>query len=95
MTTNGPILAKFRAALEDVYGSRIERVVLFVSRARGDAHADSDYDVALFLNDLPAPWLEVDRLMDIEEGFRDKTGAERSSTPCLSQPAVGAILRRP
>ena len=31
---------------------RIERLVLFGSRARGDAHVASDYDIAVFLKDL-------------------------------------------
>ena len=44
-----PILSRFRAALQEVYGERIERVVLFGSRARGDFQPDSDYDVAVFL----------------------------------------------
>ena len=91
MTTNDPILAKFRAALDEVYGARIERVVLFGSRARGDAQADSDYDVALFLNDLPDPWQEVDRLVEIEEGFRNDTGADIRTMPfpagCWRDPA--------
>ena len=43
-----PVLAQFRAALEEMYGARLERVVLFGSQARGDAHPDSDYDVAVF-----------------------------------------------
>jgi predicted nucleotidyltransferase len=38
-----------------MYGERIERVVLFGSRARGDAHEDSDYDVAVFLRDRSGP----------------------------------------
>src|SRR5438876_5954612 len=45
-----PILKRFRAALDELYGDRLERVVLFGSRARGDARADSDYDIAIFLN---------------------------------------------
>jgi uncharacterized protein len=32
-----PVLIRFRAALDALYGERIERVVLFGSRARGDA----------------------------------------------------------
>jgi hypothetical protein len=42
-----PVLKRFRAALDTLYGDRIERVVLFGSRARGDAR--EDYDVAVFL----------------------------------------------
>ncbi len=48
------LLKRFRAALDTMYGDRIERVVLFGSRACGDAREDSDYDVAVFLKDLPA-----------------------------------------
>ncbi len=32
-----PIITRFRAALDDIYGARLERVVLFGSRARGEA----------------------------------------------------------
>jgi predicted nucleotidyltransferase len=49
MAITDPVLRKFRAALDEVYGERIERVVLYGSRARGDARPDSDYDVAVFL----------------------------------------------
>ena len=53
MATNvDPIMRRFRAALDEAYGDRIERVVLFGSRARGDARPDSDYDVAVFLKDM-------------------------------------------
>lgn len=60
-----PILARFRAALAEAYGDGVERVILFGSRARGDARTDSDYDIAVFLHDLPDRWQEVDRLADI------------------------------
>ena len=49
MATVNPVLTKFRAALDKLYGDRIERIVLYGSRARGDARPDSDYDVAVFL----------------------------------------------
>jgi predicted nucleotidyltransferase len=45
-----------------MYGNQLERVVLFGSRARGDARPDSDYDVAVFLKALPDRWAELDRL---------------------------------
>jgi predicted nucleotidyltransferase len=44
--TDDPVIARFRAALDSAFGKRIERVVLYGSRARGDAGSDSDYDVA-------------------------------------------------
>jgi predicted nucleotidyltransferase len=48
-----PILTRFRATLDEIYGPRLERVMLYGSRARGDARDDSDYDVAVFLRDMP------------------------------------------
>jgi predicted nucleotidyltransferase len=60
-----PILKRFRAALDRIYGDRIERVVLFGSRARGDARDDSDYDIAVFLKDLTDRWQEADRIVAI------------------------------
>jgi predicted nucleotidyltransferase len=59
MTTAGPVLQKFRAALTELYGERIERVVLYGSRARRDAQPDSNYDIALFLKGLTDTWSEV------------------------------------
>jgi predicted nucleotidyltransferase len=43
-----PILKRLRATLDALYGERIERMALFGSRARGDAHEDADYHVAVF-----------------------------------------------
>ena len=54
--TNDPILVRFRRALDEMYGNQLDRVVLFGSRARGDARPDSDYDVAVFLKILPDRW---------------------------------------
>jgi predicted nucleotidyltransferase len=62
---NDPILVRFRRAIEQAYGARLERAVLYGSRARGDAHKDSDYDVAVFLRDVGDPARELDRLADI------------------------------
>ena len=44
-----PVLIRFRSAIDAIYGERVERLVLFGSRARGDAKLDSDYDIAVFL----------------------------------------------
>jgi predicted nucleotidyltransferase len=60
-----PILRRFRAALDELYGKRLERVVLFGSRARGDAREDSDYDIAVFLEDFADRWQEIDRIIPV------------------------------
>ncbi len=71
---NPIVLAKFRAALDELYGDRVERVVLFGSRARGDARPDSDYDVAVFLKDLSDRWAEADKIAIIATDILDETG---------------------
>src|SRR3954454_24361095 len=65
-----PILKRLIAALDEMYGDRLERVVLFGSKARGDAGEDSDYDIAVFLKDLKegdldTRWRELDRLANL------------------------------
>ena len=74
---SAPVLQRFRAAVDKIYGDRLERVVLFGSRARGDAQPDSDYDVAVFLrdmSDLDARMAELNRLADISTALLDETG---------------------
>jgi predicted nucleotidyltransferase len=60
-----PALALLRRKLNAIYGSRLDSVVLFGSRAWGGARPDSDYDVAVFLRGLHDPRLEADRMADI------------------------------
>lgn len=58
-----PLLKEFRTALAAMYGARLERVVLYGSRARGDARPDSDYDIAVFLKDYQGDrWAESDKI---------------------------------
>jgi uncharacterized protein len=69
-----PVLVRFRRALTEVYGNRLERVVLFGSRARGDARPESDYDVAVFLWDMDDRFEELDRLATLSTDLIDQTG---------------------
>jgi uncharacterized protein len=71
--TNDPMLGRLRKALSEVYGSRLERVVLYGSRARGDARPDSDYDVAVFLRDMKDLGTELHRLADLRTGIIEAT----------------------
>jgi len=73
---NDPIIVKFRDAVQELYGSRVQRMVLYGSRARGDARPGSDYDVAVFLTDIPSLWDEVNRITDIAYKIYEDTGAD-------------------
>ncbi|HEY3847103.1 MAG TPA: nucleotidyltransferase domain-containing protein [Acetobacteraceae bacterium] len=76
-----PVLSRFRAALAETYGYRLERAVLFGSRARGDARPDSDYDVAVFIRG-PDRWLdEAIRLAGLGTDILMDTGAVISAKP--------------
>ena len=84
LTRDNPILAKFRAALTEMYGDRLERVVLFGSRTRGEAQPDADYDVAIFLNGMNGPsgrWAELHKLAALRVKFIDETGAFFDAKP--------------
>ena len=91
-----PVLVRFRAALVTLYGDRLDRVVLFGSRARGDAHPDSDYDVALFLRGFHDRWTEMDRIVPVvtdilyDQGafihaMPYRAGADRERTPLMHE----------
>ena len=80
--TDDPVLIRFREVLDELYGTRnIERVVLFCSRARGDARPDSDYDVAVFLNDPGELWDDLGNLSHITTAVLNDTGVVISAKP--------------
>lgn len=92
MAMHDPVLDRFRAGLDTLYGERIARVVLFGSRARGDARPDSDYDVAVFLKALTDRWAEADRLANLATDVMDETGAFIHAMP---YPAEAYTARTP
>lgn len=53
------ILRELRRGMEQLYGDRLERLVLFGSRARGDADPDSDIDVLVVLKGSIDPDEEI------------------------------------
>lgn len=58
----------------EFYGARLERVMLYGSRARGDAHEESDYDIAVFLRDMPDRIAELYRLADLSTAILEDGG---------------------
>ena len=47
------VVVRFRERVLAAFGDHIERIVLFGSRARGDEHAESDWDLAVFFDHAP------------------------------------------
>jgi uncharacterized protein len=84
LPTDDPILRRYKAALDATYGDQIERVVLFGSRAPGDARADSGYDVAVFLKAMPDRWAELNRLADLRIDFLVESDAFFDSKPYVA-----------
>ena len=79
--TDDPVLQRIRASLHATYGDRIERLVLFGSRARGDARPDSDYDIAVFLRDMPDRFAELRRLADVSTAILYDMGQVVNAMP--------------
>jgi uncharacterized protein (UPF0332 family)/predicted nucleotidyltransferase len=48
-----PVVARFRERVLEAFGGHVERIVLFGARARGDEHAQSDWDLAVFFDHAP------------------------------------------
>jgi len=46
------ILVQFKAEVEKILGDRLDRLVLFGSRSRGDAEPDSDFDLLVTVRSL-------------------------------------------
>lgn len=53
------------AELRELYGPRLKQVVLFGSRARGDADPDSDMDLVVVLDPMTDSWAEHDRMDEL------------------------------
>lgn len=88
MDTNAvddPIVRRFRDAVAETYGARVARIVLYGSRARGDARPDSDYDIAVFLRDMPDRFAEMKRLANLSAAILYDTGEVIHPMPYLAE----------
>jgi predicted nucleotidyltransferase len=91
------VLRRFQVALRGLYGDRMVRALLFGSKARGEANPESDYDIAIFLTELPGLWLERRRpRRENSSGCSDLILAadpRRSPSRPGAAPFSGAVVR--
>lgn len=57
------IIKEFASAVKQAFRDRLKKILLFGSRARGDAEEDSDYDFLVLLETIKPS--DKDRLMNI------------------------------
>jgi len=58
-------LDAFVAEMKRLYGPRLQQIILYGSRARGDAEDDSDIDTLVVLDPCEDLWAEFDRIAPI------------------------------
>jgi predicted nucleotidyltransferase len=93
------VAVEFARLVRERLGPRVRKVVLFGSRARGDARDDSDYDVVVVV-DRRSPDLR-EALLEIEVSLLDRHGSlvacllrdEREWAACQGQP-IGLNVAR-
>jgi predicted nucleotidyltransferase len=74
-------LALFRDAARTSLGDRLTKIVLFGSRARGDARSDSDLDVAVVLYDVRDRRADRNRLADLAYDAIVETSMDIQAVP--------------
>jgi uncharacterized protein len=75
------VLRGFKANLSRLLGVRLDRVVLFGSRARGDERLDSDFDIAVFISDMNSFGSEAQLLAGLETDILNETGLVFNAMP--------------
>src|ERR1035441_8002059 len=60
------IISEFKNAITNFYGERLDKIILYGSRARGDYREDSDFDFAVVLKDTSIERSkEIGKLSDV------------------------------
>ena len=73
------------AELRRLYGDRLVKVMLFGSRARGDAHSESDLDLLVVLREMTSPWEELQRMDDLLWRFSIQHALTVSALPVTEE----------
>ena len=75
---------EYKRRVMQAFDGRVAKVILYGSRARGDARVDSDWDIAVFLTDGPTSD-DLDRLSDLGTDLLYDTGQYVQPMPIPSR----------
>lgn len=73
MPSDFSLAQEYKRRVVQAFDGRVAKVVLYGSRARGDARPDSDWDIAVFLIGEPTSD-DLDRLSDLGTDLLYETG---------------------
>jgi predicted nucleotidyltransferase len=79
------ILEEIKKELEKLYGTRLKKIILYGSWARGNATEESDIDLLIVLEGKISPGAEIDRMIDIITGINLKHDVLLSVYPISEQ----------
>ncbi|WP_374631247.1 nucleotidyltransferase domain-containing protein [Ferrovibrio sp.] len=74
--TDEHLLAEVKVGVQAVFGSRLDKILLYGSRARGDAEPDSDYDIAVSLRGIADPLRDAEALADLATALIYRSGGK-------------------
>jgi len=74
--TDAHLLAEVKAGVQAVFGSRLDKILLYGSRARGDAGPESDYDIAVSLHGIADPLDDAEALADLATALIYRSGGK-------------------